>query len=81
MHIAAEIKSHWRKAALPRTGNDARSARAIGANKAAPIVRTTVRMMSNVGVDRHAAALRRKAYAPAHGLRRKAAACPRRTTC
>lgn len=36
---------------------------------------------SNVGVDRHAPALRRRTYAPAHGLRRNAGACPRRTTC
>jgi hypothetical protein len=38
-------------------------------------------MRANVEVDRHAAALRRKTYAPAHGLRRNAVACPRRTTC
>ena len=35
----------------------------------------------NVGVDRHAPARRRETYAPAHGLRRLAGACPRRTTC
>jgi hypothetical protein len=35
----------------------------------------------NVGVDRHAAALRRETYAPAHSSRRNAAACPCRTTC
>src|SRR5690242_3066127 len=36
---------------------------------------------SNVGVDRHAPARRRETYAPAHGLRRLAGACPCRTTC
>jgi hypothetical protein len=36
---------------------------------------------SNVGVDRHATALRREAYAHLHALRRNAVACPRRTTC
>lgn len=36
---------------------------------------------ANVGVDRHAVALRRKVQAPAHGLRRNAGACPRRTSC
>jgi hypothetical protein len=35
----------------------------------------------NVGVDRHAVALRREAYAHQHALRRNAAACPCRTTC
>jgi hypothetical protein len=35
----------------------------------------------NVGVDRHAAALRREAYAHQHASRRNDAACPRRTTC
>jgi hypothetical protein len=42
---------------------------------------TRPRAMHNVGVDRHAAALRRETYAPAHGSRRNAAAFPRRTTC
>ena len=40
-----------------------------------------LRLRHNVGVDRRAVALRRKTYAPAHGLWRNAAACPRRTTC
>lgn len=37
--------------------------------------------MHNVGVDRHAAALRREAKAHLRRLRRNVAACPRRTTC
>lgn len=35
----------------------------------------------NVGVNRHAAALRRRAYAHPHARRRSAAVCPSRTTC
>src|SRR5690606_17086804 len=38
-------------------------------------------LRDNVGVDRHAAALRRETYASAHVPRRNAAACPCRTTC
>jgi hypothetical protein len=41
----------------------------------------TRRLRYNVGVDRHAVALRREAYAHQHASRRNAAARPRRTTC
>src|SRR5690349_18961867 len=42
---------------------------------------TVTIVRSNVGVDRHAVALRREAYAHLHDSRRNAAACPCRTTC
>jgi hypothetical protein len=55
-----------------------RSAQGIG--KTAEALRPH-RPTDNVGVDRHAAALRRKTYAPAHNLRCNATANPCRTTC
>jgi transposase len=60
----------------------ARQARPTAPTVATPrITAAPQSMSSNVGVDRHAAALRRETYALAHGSRRNAAACPRRTTC
>jgi hypothetical protein len=57
------------------------SARSTNEDKEEKRAHHCLHVRPNVGVDRHARARRRDTYDPAHGSRRLAGACPRRTTC
>jgi hypothetical protein len=77
--VRLPMRRHQRQAGVRRA--ELRSARTPA--QGSPVIVEPERHSSrpNVGVDRHAAALRRKPCAGAYVFRRNAAACPRRTTC
>jgi hypothetical protein len=83
--ITSSIQANVGTTRPKRSNSSGKPTLATNANHAALVAKIRCRaeflMSVNVGVGRHAAALRREAYAHQHASRRNAAACPRRTTC